>query len=406
MKPGVGDRLELEVSKVVHGGLGLARHEGFVLFVKGTLPGETVVCEVTHVRKNHAFADLLEVTSPSSHRVRHIWPKADYSRPSEDRAGGADFGHIERGHQLEIKAEILQQTLRQFAGMSESELSGVHVTAPDGDCDGLHWRTRVTLHVDERGRAGPRAEGSHRVIPVSSLPLATEALNRLGAHTSSWEGHHSLRLVDSSEDGARMVIDRQTPQRIRERVGDHVFELSDQGFWQVHHAAASTLHRAVSGAVRRHTFDESVEHLDLYGGVGLFATALLDGLGHGAHVVSVEADADAVSYAQKNLSRFHHAQSIARSTEAFVSQVNADSLQRLGVVVLDPPRAGAGQAVVTALMKRTPQLVVYVACDPVALARDISHFTKDGYRVESVSGFDLFPHTHHMEAIATLVPVD
>lgn len=404
MKPGVGDRLELEVSKVVHGGHGLARHDGFVVFTKGTLPGEKVVSRVTQVKKNHAFAELLDVMEPSPHRVRHIWPEADYTRPAENRAGGADFGHIERGHQLEIKTEILHQALRQFAGLSDSELLGVRVSPLDGDADGLYWRTRVTLHVDEEGRAGPRAEGSQRVIPVAQMPLGTQGLNRLEAHTGSWKGHQTLRLVDSSMDEPRLIIDRQTPQRIREQVGEHTFELSDQGFWQVHRGAADALHRAVREALSLHTVDAEAEHWDLYGGVGLFATALMDGLGERARVVSVESDEDAVEHSRKNLNPFPHASSIAASAENFVSRNDSPSHGPLGAVVLDPPRAGAGREVITPLVTRHPQVVVYVACDPVALSRDIALFREAGYHVGSVSGFDLFPHTHHMEAVATLIP--
>ena len=398
----VGEVLELEVTKVVHGGDGLARHEGFVIFVHAGLPHERVRARVYSVKKSHAFADLLEVLTPSSQRVSHIWPEADVSRPPDQRAGGADYGHIALPSQRVLKTEILREALTRYGGIDGGLLQGLRVEPLPGDVDGLHWRTRVSLHVADDGRAGPFAERSHRVIPVESLPLATGAIEALGVHRTDWSGHQQVRIVHPATGEPRVIVDQQKPQDIVERVGDTEFVLSDQSFWQVHHHAASTLHQAVRDAIAQVSVDPDSLHLDLYGGVGLFGDALAQHFGHDASITVVESDPLAARYTERNLARYPNAKAVTEEVKAFLGHYRPE--RRVGVAVLDPPRAGAKEDVVKKVAALSPQAIVYVACDPVALGRDIGTFAKAGYELASVRGFDLFPHTHHMEAVAVLAP--
>lgn len=403
MKPSVGDRLNLEVTKLVHGGLGLARHDGFVVFVRDSAPGDTVRAVVTEVKKNHAVADTLDVVSPSPHRVPHVWPEADVSRPPQHRAGGADLGHLALSFQREVKTAILRESLQRFGGLESVALERVEVVPVEPDANGLHWRTRMTLHVDESGRAGPYAEKSHTVVPVSSLPLATRAIEAMGVHLSDWSGHSRVRLVDSASGSVRLILDEQTPQPIEEKVFDHTFQLTDQTFWQVHQGAAETLFSTVTEMLGSIELPGDADHWDLYGGVGLFSVALHDVLGADARVVSVESDPVAGRFAATNLQHYPRSESVIAPVHRFLDQDNRQTAPPpLGVVVLDPPRSGAQSTVVTALAARQPHAVVYIACDPVALGRDLGLFTKAGYHPVDIRGFDLFPHTHHMEAVALL----
>ncbi len=405
MKPSVGDRLELDITKLVHGGFGLARYEGFVVFVKGVLPSEKVVAQVDQVRKSHAFAEVTDILSPSPHRVPHIWPEADISRDPSQRAGGADYGFIAHGAQLELKTEILRDSLQRFGQVDATVVEKVRVDQV-GDGDGLHWRTRLTLHVDELGRAGPFAEGTHRVIPVESLALATRRLEELGVHRGQWAGHSTLRLVDPSAGEPRLIVDDQKPQPIDEKVDDWVFRLTDQSFWQVHRDAAITLFHETRQAVSSTQSDPAREHWDLYGGVGLLGAAIIDAVGTDGKVVTVESDEVASEFAAANLSAHPQVEAIAKDVKCFVSEQvqsrESSSSAPLGAVVLDPPRSGAGAEVVRDLCRVSPERVIYVACDPVALGRDLATFREHGYYATDVRGFDLFPHTHHIEAIAVI----
>ena len=164
--------VELEITAMAHGGSGIGRLEGRVIFCPGVIPGDIVRAEITDDSKKSLWrAQALSIITPSPHRVPHIWPEADISRPAAERAGGADYGHIALPHQRELKTHILKDSLMRFGGISEDVLQGVTVQGVPGDDErnGLGWRTRVTLHADESGRLGPYAEKSHTVIPVKDL---------------------------------------------------------------------------------------------------------------------------------------------------------------------------------------------------------------------------------------------
>ena len=403
MKPSVGDRLEIEIIKVVHGGFGLARQDGFVIFVKGALPGEKVAAEVYEVKKSHGFAHLLEVSTESPYRKPHIWPEADYSRSIASRVGGADYGHIQRDYQLELKRLILEDSLVRFGKVGKQLAGSVSVSALPGDDAGLHWRTRTTLHVSSDGTVGPYAEASHTVVPVASLPLSTGESEALGVLSGDFSGHQRIRVVHPSRSEPRLIIDQQKPEPITEWVADIPFQLTDQSFWQVHHYAATALFDSVVSTVRQLSLDPKATHWDLYGGVGLLARALLDSLGPDARVVSVESDEEASRFAASNLEPFHNARAVASATEDFLTHHDdSHNSGPLGVVVLDPPRSGAKEVVVHRICERIPHAVVYVACDPVALGRDLGLFRERGYLPTQMSGLDFFPHTHHFETIAVL----
>jgi tRNA/tmRNA/rRNA uracil-C5-methylase (TrmA/RlmC/RlmD family) len=176
--------------------------------------------------------------------------------------------------------------------------------------------------------------------------------------------------------------------------------VSGAGFWQVHPGAAQVLVDAVLDAAD----PQPGEHaLDLYCGVGLFAAGLASRVGSEGTVLGVEGEGRAVADARRNL----HDLPWVRLEHAPVASVltGGDRPARADVVVLDPPRTGAGREVVEAVAALRPRVVVYVACDPAALARDVATAAEAGYRLAGLRAFDLFPMTHHVECVATLVPL-
>jgi tRNA/tmRNA/rRNA uracil-C5-methylase (TrmA/RlmC/RlmD family) len=192
---------------------------------------------------------------------------------------------------------------------------------------------------------------------------------------------------------------------VRERVAAggarYAYRVGAAGFWQVHREAPALL----VGAVLAGVGDVSgAAVLDLYSGAGLFTLPLADAVGPDGEVVSVEGDARAVRDARRNV----HDRSNVELHQGDVARIltgrdDADSdVVHADVVVLDPPRVGAGRPVVTAIAALRPERVVYVACDPAALARDVALLGDAGYTLRSVEGYDLFPMTHHVEAVAVL----
>ena len=402
-----GVEVELDATNIAHGGISVARLDGRVVFVSDAIPGERVVARVTDDDKPRFWrADTVRVLDPSPHRRPHPWAEAALDRDPAVRAGGAEFGHIDPAHQRTLKAQVLREALARFGGV---ELDTVVEPLPGPD-DGTGWRTRVRLHVSDEGVAGPYAARSHTVIPVTDLPLAVEELREvapLDEHFAADTGH--VDLIAPSTGGARMVIGNQAKSVIRERVGEREFLVDDTGFWQVHRAGAETLSAAVADAIDEQLFDPRAANLDLYGGVGLLAAAVGDRFGATTRITTVESDARATEHAAENLADWVGASAVTARVEHWVRALGAEASAaertRLAAatVVLDPPRAGAGKAVLDAVAAVTPAQLVYVACDPVAFARDVGILADHGYRLSGLRAFDLFPMTHHVEAVGVLV---
>jgi tRNA/tmRNA/rRNA uracil-C5-methylase (TrmA/RlmC/RlmD family) len=420
--PEVGTELELDVTNVAHGGIFVARHEGRVVFVSDTLPGERVRARLTDANKKSFWrAETVEVLEPAPERQPHVWAAAAIERAPEDRAGGAEFGHIELGFQRELKRRVLADALQRMAGVrTDAVVEPVPVGAdasPGDAADGTGWRTRIRLHVAADGSIGPYAARSHRVIEVGDLPLAVRAVEAAAPLDQLFPGAASVDVVAPSTGGVKVLVAerdatgkrRPTPRTlIREVVGEREFTLDAAGFWQVHVSAAGTLYRAVQEAIDESLFDPRAANLDLYGGVGLLAAAVGDRFGKDVRITSVESDAQATDFAAGNLAEWVGARAQTDRVDRYLQGVlrEAGALERgrlqAATVVLDPPRAGAGKAVVDQLGAIGPRQVVYVACDPVALARDVALFASHGYELRGLRAFDLFPNTHHVEAVALL----
>lgn len=412
-----GDQLDLDVTNVAHGGVFVGRHDGRVVFVPDAIPGERVRVRLSDVGKKSFWrGEVIEVLDASPHRRPHVWGQADVTVPPERRPGGADFGHIELSHQRSLKAQVLAESLQRFGGVDATTgLEPAGAGGHDDAADGTGWRTRVGLHVDAEGRVGPYAARSHTVVAVEDYPLATPEIERAALRRASGKPGR-IDLVQPADGRVRVITrpdtSRGAPPEAREvlteRVGEREFRVDAGGFWQVHRYAAETLDAAVRDAIRQAgELDPEAWHLDLYGGVGLFAAALAE-LG-GVRVTSVESDARATEHAGANLVEWIGARAETARVDRFVAGLAAEASPRererltRGIVVLDPPRAGAGAEVVRGLADLAPATVVYVACDPVALARDVATFRETGYELRGIRAFDLFPNSHHVEAVATLV---
>ncbi|QIK63073.1 class I SAM-dependent RNA methyltransferase [Leucobacter viscericola] len=424
----VGDEIELEVTGIAHGGVCVARHEGRVVFVADAIPGERVRARVTEARKkSFARAAVIEVLEASEDRRPHVWPEAAIERDPEDRAGGAEFGHIALERQRFLKAEVLADAMKRFGGVELASEEGedlaealadlVEPAPGDDETNGLGYRTRVRLHVDaETGTVGPYASRSRRVIPVESLPLASEGINQIAPLSDNITEVATVDLVDPAADDPRMLLGLPGEKKragaddvVRELVEDRGFLVRAGGFWQVHREAPTVLFTAVRDAIQdlidAERFDATASNLDLYGGVGLLAAAMAEAAGPTIRVTTVESDAGATDDAAENLAELVGALAVTARVDRHLADLlkatePVRNRMRRGTVVLDPPRSGAGGDVTAQLIELSPANIVYVACDPVALARDTKTLRDAGYELTGLRAFDIFPHTHHFETVA------
>ena len=402
----VGQNLTLTIEKVAHGGIFVARHDGRVVFVSHVLPGEKVLAQVYEDRGgSFCRAEPIQIIEPSGDRVPQVWKQA-----GPQGAGGAEFGHIKLARQRELKADVLEEALDRMAGI---KLRPVVEAAPgDDEANGLGYRTRLQLHVDEAGTVGPYRERSHEVITVKDLPLAVEDLRELEMHNKNFQNVKKIELAASSTGQVQWKIDSKLKgdERLIERVAGRTFRISGGGFWQVHKKAAEVLSSAVTEMVAAVGIDKEADNLDLYGGVGLFSGALAAKFGNDLRITSVESFRQATDDATLNLADLAKAKAVCAPVERFLNERvgNLDkggktASPRNATIILDPPRAGAGAKVVGQILDIQPKHIVYVACDPIALARDLKPLIEGGYELKSLRAFDLFPHTHHVEAVASLV---
>lgn len=372
----------LTIEGVAHGGVCVAHApDGRVVFVRHALPGEQVRVDVTETRRSYLRADAIEVIAPSPDRVT---PPCPWSGPG--RCGGCDWQHVTIDAQRRLKATVIAEQLRRLAKLDRD----VTVEPMPGAPDGLHWRTRMRFAVSETGRAGLHRARSHIVEPIDDCLIAVKSTRVPDLVARDWPAGADV-CVDVTSTGQRAVAIGTPDDLVTEHAGGRDWLVPVGGFWQVHVGAADTLTDAVLDYAGPHADDGC---LDLYSGVGLFAGALAT---RTVAVTAVESDARACAAARQNLAG-QDVTVVRDRVDRFLRRSEAPA----DVVVLDPPRKGAGREVVEHIAERDPRVVVYVACDPAALARDLATFADHGYRLAELRAFDMFPMTAHVECVARI----
>jgi tRNA/tmRNA/rRNA uracil-C5-methylase (TrmA/RlmC/RlmD family) len=389
--PWLGREFEVLVGAVAHGGHCVARHEGRVLFVRHALPGERVRVRVTEDGGgSYCRADAVAVLEPSADRVV---PPCPYAGPGA--CGGCDWQHASGSAQLALKTAVVREALERLAGLSDVDVT---VQALPGGL--LGWRTRIQYAADSAGRLGLRRHRSHRVELVDHCPLGTDEVSEVDAPATVWPGAEIVEVMAAPngtvvlESRGGKVVRRGGPETLVERAAGRDWQVSAGGFWQVHPEAADTLARTVLSMLAPRPGERAV---DLYAGVGLFAGVLAAAVGETGHVIAVEADRRAARDAAANLRGLP-----AAVQHGSVADWLAGEPGDADLVVLDPPRSGAGTAVMPAVCALGARAIAYVACDPAALARDLRIAAGHGYRLAAIRAYDLFPMTQHVECVALL----
>ncbi len=405
--------MELVTGAIAAGGGCVARAEdGRVVFVRHALPGERVVAEVTSETTSFLRADAVEIIEPSPHRVERHCPHA-----GPGRCGGCDWQHVSLPYQRELKSALVSEQLRRLAGIDRH----VDIEELDGAPDGLGWRTRVRFAVDRTGQVGFHHHRSHDIEPVEVCPIATPAVNVVGAGSVRWKGAHHVEVTASPDGGAAvvsvetgrtglhappetvggLVVDGRPvrgPRRSRFDVLGHRFEVSAGVFWQVHPQAAVALTHCVLEGLAPRAGERAA---DLFSGAGLFTVPLAKAVGPGGSVVAMERSRRACADATRNTDGLGHVEIVRSDVTA------ATVARKLGapdVVVLDPAREGAGRSVMRALasLDPPPRRIASVSCDPATFARDLRVMLDEGWTLGSLRGFDLFPMTEHVELVGLL----
>ena len=389
----VGQRFNVTIEKVAHGGHFIARHEGAVIFVRHGIPGEEAEIVITSVGSSFNRGDVVAVLTPSADRVS---PPCRYAH--REGCGGCDFQHVSIPRQRSLKSDVIAEQFSRIAKM-ELLVEVEEVGKP------LGWRTRCTSVTTKSGALGFYQARSHKIVPVDDCRILVPEMQFSELAKRGAKGDQRIEISISST-GERSIATAgardESPMRLTDgvevahyTVGDNSFEVSQKSFWQSHKDAPQVL----TDAVLKYAELRAGDHvLDLYGGVGLFTAAVLPLIGETGAVDLVEGSKSATSDATRNFVDSKNVTVITGDVTKVITRFS-----HADVVVLDPPREGAGKDVVENLARIAPRTIVYVACDPAALARDTAYLRDFGYELEAIRAFDLFPMTHHIECVAKFV---
>jgi len=389
-----GDSIEVEVERILPGGLGLAHAHGGTVFVALAAPGDLLKVRIDRVRGKTAFASVVEVLAPSPVRVE---PPCPYF----GRCGGCDFQQLSYEAQLQAKAEIIRDCLHRIARLQA--LPEILVVASPQE---WRYRARTNWQVDPGKRTvGYFERGTHRVCDVADcavlLPELEQVLERIRAALGTGQAIDFTEIeAVAGDEGVSVepaVAGFQTHDVVR-RIGNENYQFSAKAFFQINHALLQSLVSAAIGDISGETA------VDLYCGVGLFTLPLARRF---SQVTAVESSALACRYARRNLSNADLANALVVNEKvvAWMRQ-SARTIKARDFVLLDPPRTGAEPEVVQGILALQPRRIAYVSCDPATLARDLKDLLAGDYSLESIAAFDMFPQTHHVETVVCLLRLD
>lgn len=377
--------MEVEIERILPGGVGLAHAEGKTLFVSLAAPGDVVRVKVERQQGNVLFATIEEVIKPSAVRVE---PPCPYF----GRCGGCDFQQLSYEAQLTAKSEIIRDCLHRIAKL---EIDAVKVVPSPSQ---WRYRLRATWQIDqEKQLIGYYERGSRRVCDVVDCAVLRPELQQSleAVRNTPWfefpPGLQHLEVI-SGDSGISVAPEFAEFATIELSRGELSFNA--EAFFQ---ANAEIVEDMVEFAVAPYSGESAV---DLYCGVGLFTLPLARRF---KKVVGVETSHVANRFARRNVASagLTNAAIVSGSVTAWM-KVQAKSIGPVDFVLLDPPRVGAESVVIKGIIDLTPQRICYVSCDPATLARDLKKLVAGGYEVASVLGFDMFPQTHHVETVVHL----
>lgn len=344
--------IELQIEDVAFGGKGVGRSNGKAVFVPFTIDGERVTAQIVREKKQLAEAELRDVVQASEHRT-------DPECPYFGVCGGCSYQHISYEHQLAIKANQVEQTLRRIARLEDVRMRRI-VASPAS----YAYRNRVTVHADN-GVIGYFRRDEHRLIDVACCPIAVPEVNRALAELRTRKprsGHYTLR----AHSGPRVF--EQTNSAVAALLAEHVRTLL-----------------AAGGSLL----------IDAYCGAGFFTKLLVDEF---ARVIGIEWDRYAVAAAQEH----------AAANETYIAgDVDVELGGQLvaagdcAAVIVDPPATGLTDYGRRTLLNSDIATLVYVSCNPATLARDLRDL-QTRFRIASVTPFDMFPQTAETECAVHL----
>ncbi len=402
---------EITMEKMVSGGDCLGRlPDGRAVFVPFVLPGEVVRIELVEEKTRFARAKPLEVLKPSTERIT---PRCMHF----GECGGCQYQHLAYEGQLRLKEALLLDQFQRIAHIDDPPIQPI-VPSPNP----WQYRNHVQFHLGQNGELGyVHADGEHLLI-IEECHLPQAEINALWPQLELGpeSGVYRLGIRQDSFDDIMLILEGDDPEapefsedipvsavytppeaRLTVLAGDdHLvfsllgrhFQVSARSFFQVNTPIAEKM---IAHLLDSLALTGDTRAVELYAGVGAFSAFLAPKVGY---LTAIESSGSACHDFAVNLDEFDH----VSLYEAQAGDVLPTLDEPVDVLIMDPPRAGLAPAVHEALAELMPQQIAYISCDPATLARDIKRILKHGYRLDSITPFDQFPQTAHIETIVLM----
>lgn len=395
----VGMSMRLRADRPAHGGESIGTVNDQVVFLEGALPGDLVTATITQKKKRFLRAVVDTVDEAGSYRGPSRCPAA------ADGAGCCDFHDVRPEKEAELKETILIDQLHRI-GRFDGELPAPEIVDIDTrpGC-----RTRARFGVNRQGRAGVRKRHSNDIVCTRCSAIDPRIYDVVEEHTFT-PGAEVVCAVDSTgevhvvetvraprgkrvSNRSRLVVGSKL---VNEKVEDTPFAFPVTGFWQAHKDVPAIFSSLIQEATKDDHFaggtDQPLVGWDLYGGVGALAPA----------VVAALADpvADVISVDTTNVRDWQGSDQVAFARGDVAKTIA--SLPQPALVILDPPRTGAGTTTIADIAMRRPQRVVHFGCDPATCARDLRTWVDNGFHIDRIFLVNAFPGSYHFETVVSL----
>ena len=401
-RPGSRAPFNVEIEKLTYGGEGLGRVGGMVVFVPFTVPGDLVEARPIERKKNYIRAVVTRILQPGPGR-------RDPPCPHFGRCGGCQWQHIEYELQVETKRRILEELFHH-------RLPATGRIPISMEASPLEYGYRSRARVQLRG-AGPDAQvgfyrhHSRAVEDIASCPLFRPALNQAldhvrHAHREGEFGSEDRELdLACAEDGTWRFADAgdampepgpDSGEVLYRRIGEFEYAVAPSAFFQANDSMLSSLIARV-----RDLAGSGLSALDLYSGVGFFSLPLARSF---QNVVAVEGNllAHRCCVLTRARARQENIRAVCADVRDWMGAAASMAPPAFDLILLDPPRSGAGAEVMRRLVEWTPETILYVSCDPQTLIRDLAMIPATSYEIDIIAGLDLFPQTSHIETVVRL----
>jgi 23S rRNA (uracil1939-C5)-methyltransferase len=404
----------VKLNTLTYGGETMGRlPDGRAVFVPFTLPGETVRISLVEEKKGFARADLLEILEPSS---RRILPRCAHYQV----CGGCQYQHMAYADQHQAKADIVRDQLMRIGKLVDPPVRPL-ISAPSP----WNYRNHVQFHLDNQGKLGYKAAGSSQVVAIRECHLPVDALNQIWPllDFEALPGLDRVGLRLGAEDEVQLILESRDPSPPEFSVEDlpisavHLspagavvlagseslvmevkgcyYRVSAGSFFQVNTLmAAALVDGLLKGLSEYTTLNHASTVLDVYSGAGLFSGFLAPQVGR---LVAIEASPSAVEDFSASLDEFDNVEIYEAPAEAVLPALD---IRRPQAIIVDPPRAGLERSALDAILAMQPEVLAYVSCDPSTLARDARRLAENGYILRSLTPYDLFPQTYHIESLS------